>query len=77
MPTPRVHIRAPGVKTGSTIGPLGPFRGTLGIHWVLGSIAARRIASGFVAATSSMSTPPSDEVIATYRFSVRSSVIAM
>jgi hypothetical protein len=35
----RIHIRAPGVKTGSTIGPLGPFRGTLGIHWVVGSIA--------------------------------------
>jgi hypothetical protein len=27
------------VKTGSTIGPLGPFRGTLGIHWVVGAIA--------------------------------------
>lgn len=35
----RVHLRAPGVKTGSTIGPLGPFRGTLGIQWVIGSIA--------------------------------------
>jgi hypothetical protein len=28
------------VKTGSTIGPLGPFRGTLGIQWVVASIAA-------------------------------------
>jgi hypothetical protein len=37
--TPRIHVRAPGVKTGSRIGPLGPFRGTLGIHWVIGSIA--------------------------------------
>jgi hypothetical protein len=36
---PRVRLRAPGVKTGSTIGPLGPFRGTLGIQWVIGSIA--------------------------------------
>jgi hypothetical protein len=36
---PRIHFRAPGVKTGSTIGPLGPFRGTLGIHWVIGAIA--------------------------------------
>jgi hypothetical protein len=27
------------VKTGSTIGPLGPFRGTLGIQWVVASIA--------------------------------------
>ena len=35
----RVHLRAPGVKTGSTVGPLGPFRGTLGIQWVVGSIA--------------------------------------
>ncbi len=35
----RVYFRAPGVKTGSTIGPLGPFRGTLGIHWVIGAIA--------------------------------------
>lgn len=39
MATRRVHLRAPGVKTGSTIGPLGPFRGTLGIQWVIGSIA--------------------------------------
>jgi hypothetical protein len=37
--TPRIHVRAPGVKTGSRIGPLGPFRGTLGLHWVIGSIA--------------------------------------
>jgi hypothetical protein len=37
--TRRVHLRAPGVKTGSTVGPLGPFRGTLGIHWVIGAIA--------------------------------------
>jgi hypothetical protein len=36
---PRIHIRPPGVKTGSKIGPLGPFRGTLGIQWVIGSIA--------------------------------------
>jgi len=39
MVSRRVHLRAPGVKTGSTIGPLGPFRGTLGIQWVIGSIA--------------------------------------
>jgi hypothetical protein len=35
----RIHIRSPGVKTGSTIGTLGPFRGTLGIHWVIAAIA--------------------------------------
>lgn len=34
----RIHFRPPGVKTGSRIGPLGPFRGTLGIQWVIGSI---------------------------------------
>jgi hypothetical protein len=39
MGTRHVHIRAPGVKTGSTIGTLGPFRGTLGIQWVIGAIA--------------------------------------
>lgn len=39
MVTRRVHLRAPGVKTGSTIGPLGPFRGTLGIQWVIGAVA--------------------------------------
>jgi hypothetical protein len=37
--SPRIHIRPPGVKTGSTVGPLGPFRGTLGIQWVIGTIA--------------------------------------
>jgi hypothetical protein len=40
MSTRRIHVRAPGVKTGSKIGPLGPFRGTLGIQWVVGAIAA-------------------------------------
>jgi hypothetical protein len=39
MSSRRIHVRAPGVKTGSRIGPLGPFRGTLGIHWVVASIA--------------------------------------
>jgi hypothetical protein len=39
MSTRRVHLRAPGVKTGSKVGPLGPFRGTLGIQWVVGTIA--------------------------------------
>jgi hypothetical protein len=40
MSTRRIHVRAPGVKTGQRIGPLGPFRGTLGLQWVVGSIAA-------------------------------------
>jgi hypothetical protein len=39
MSSSRIHVRAPGVKTGSKIGPLGPFRGTLGIHWVVAAVA--------------------------------------
>lgn len=39
MTAPRIHLRPPGVKTGARIGPLGPFRGRLGINWVIGSIA--------------------------------------
>jgi hypothetical protein len=39
MATRHLRFRAPGVKTGSTIGTLGPFHGTLGIQWVIGAIA--------------------------------------
>jgi hypothetical protein len=39
MSVGRLRFRPPGVKTGSRIGPLGPFRGTLGIQWVIASIA--------------------------------------
>jgi hypothetical protein len=28
----------PGVKPGQKIGPLGPFRGRLGLHWVIASV---------------------------------------
>jgi hypothetical protein len=31
----RVRFRPPGVKPWTRIGPLGPFRGRLGIHWVI------------------------------------------
>jgi hypothetical protein len=34
----RIHIRMPGVKPGQKIGPLGPFRGRLGVHWVIASV---------------------------------------
>ena len=34
-----VRLRGPWVREGSRIGPLGPFRGRLGIHWVIASIA--------------------------------------
>jgi hypothetical protein len=33
----RVRWRSPGVKPGQKIGPLGPFRGRLGLHWVIAS----------------------------------------
>jgi hypothetical protein len=34
----RIHLRLPGVKPGQKIGPLGPFRGRLGLHWVIASV---------------------------------------
>lgn len=34
----RIRFRPPGVKPGQKIGPLGPFRGRLGIHWVVAPI---------------------------------------
>lgn len=34
----RIHLRLPGVKPGQKIGPLGPFRGRLGVHWVIASV---------------------------------------
>jgi hypothetical protein len=34
----RARMRGPWVREGSRIGPLGPFRGRLGIHWVIASV---------------------------------------
>ena len=34
----RIRFRSPGVKTGQRIGPLGPFRGRLGLQWVVAPI---------------------------------------
>lgn len=31
----RIRFRSPGVKPGQKIGPLGPFRGRLGLSWVI------------------------------------------
>lgn len=31
----RIRFRSPGVKPGQKIGPLGPFRGRLGLPWVI------------------------------------------
>src|SRR2546423_3260712 len=35
MPRRRVRFRPPGVKPWTRIGPLGPFRGRLGLGWVI------------------------------------------
>lgn len=34
----RIRFRSPGVKPGQRIGPLGPFRGRLGLHWVIAPV---------------------------------------
>jgi len=36
--TARIRFRSPGVKPGQRIGPLGPFRGRLGLHWVIAPV---------------------------------------
>ncbi|HEX6262183.1 MAG TPA: hypothetical protein VF097_04975 [Actinomycetota bacterium] len=38
MARPRIRFRSPGVKPGQKIGPLGPFRGRLGLQWVIAPI---------------------------------------
>ena len=35
MPSRRIRFRPPGVKPWTKIGPLGPFRGRLGVAWVI------------------------------------------
>jgi hypothetical protein len=35
MPAPRIRFRPPGVRPWTRIGPLGPFRGRLGLAWVI------------------------------------------
>jgi hypothetical protein len=35
MPRRRIRLRPPGVKPWTRIGPLGPFRGRLGLQWVV------------------------------------------
>jgi hypothetical protein len=36
----------PGVKPGQKIGPLGPFRGRLGLHWVIASVVVGALILG-------------------------------
>jgi hypothetical protein len=42
----RIRIRMPGVKPGQKIGPLGPFRGRLGLHWVIASVVVGALILG-------------------------------
>jgi hypothetical protein len=39
MPRRRVRLRPPGLKPWTRIGTLGPFRGRLGLSWVLAAVA--------------------------------------
>jgi hypothetical protein len=38
VPTRRFRFRPPGVKPWTKIGPLGPFRGRLGLAWVVAPV---------------------------------------
>ena len=38
MPRPRLHFRPPGLKPWTKIGTLGPFRGRLGLQWVIAPV---------------------------------------
>ncbi len=38
-----MRLRGPWIREGSRIGPLGPFRGRLGIHWVVASVVAAAV----------------------------------
>jgi hypothetical protein len=42
----RIRVRMPGVKPGQKIGPLGPFRGRLGLHWVIASVVVGALILG-------------------------------
>ncbi len=40
MPKKRFHFRPPGLKPTTKVGTLGPFRGRLGVAWVIAPIVA-------------------------------------
>src|SRR6266550_3764500 len=45
---PRFRFRPPGVKPWTRIGPLGPFRGRLGIAWVVAPLVVGAVLIGAV-----------------------------
>jgi len=47
----RLHVRPPGLKPTTKVGTLGPYRGRLGIAWVLAPLAVGVVilVAGYVA----------------------------
>ncbi len=47
----RVKFRPPGLKPSTKVGPLGPYRGRLGLAWVVAALAAGALiaVAGYVA----------------------------
>ncbi len=46
-----LKFRPPGLKPGTKVGPLGPYRGRLGLAWVIAALAAGVViaAAGYLA----------------------------
>jgi len=47
MPSRRIRFRPPGAKPWTKIGPLGPFRGRLGLQWVVAPLVVGGVLVGF------------------------------
>jgi hypothetical protein len=47
MPIRRIRFRPPGAKPWTKIGPLGPFRGRLGLQWVLAPLIVGAVLVAF------------------------------
>ncbi len=49
----RIRFRPPGLKPGTRVGTLGPYRGRLGLAWVVASlvVAAVILTAGYLALT--------------------------
>jgi hypothetical protein len=51
VPRKKIQIRPPGLKPTTKVGPLGPYRGRLGLAWVIAPIVAGVVilVAGYVA----------------------------
>jgi hypothetical protein len=58
MPNRRIRFRAPGVKPWTRIGPLGPFRGRLGLGWVIAPLVVGLVLGVFAWLLLFRSSPP-------------------